>query len=464
MSVSTNTPETADRSGVRASFELSSELTLLDDRLATLNAAVAKEFLGLAASLQSIASHAGDMTGLSRSAAALASAGESNQAFGMLENIVGEAEQAQQLAEINQHKLRNILASLQQSGVPVARLETLSVLLTTIGTLSRIEGGRVRTTVVDLCNLAADITGLAREVDANVNKIAHDAIRLTTLVGDGLTRLEGVAGQERQQASELINGTRAVLQSMHARDKASRAATIHIDARYAKIRSAIEKLVVSLQAQDIARQRVEHVQDAFQQLAMAIDRGDHSECAAIMALQYSHLVSTRDYLARSMGEVFENLRDVSSQMVELAAETANLSTQADSDGCSVASGIDEGLRAIPAIMDRYCGSARATDLIVNAVVPFVAAMTHVAGELRHIQSTIRRTALNARIETSRLGSEGVAMRALASELQDVAEAANRETGNLLENLASVETNLALVSQNNVARGSSAMMSSSGGAR
>src|ERR1700742_987970 len=75
------------------------QLTAFRNRLTELNDIAGGEFLALAESLQSIASGAGDVSDVSRDAAELAGAGETQGAYAKLENLISEAEQVQTFCE-----------------------------------------------------------------------------------------------------------------------------------------------------------------------------------------------------------------------------------------------------------------------------------------------------------------------------------------------------------------------------
>ena len=76
---------------------------------------------------------------------------------------------------------------------------------------------------------------------------------------------------------------------------------------------------MSLQAEDIARQRVEHVQEAIRCVAVSLDAGERLEsCAGVLALQRSQLAGTRDLLADSICTIQAGLQSLGPRIQEFS--------------------------------------------------------------------------------------------------------------------------------------------------
>jgi len=266
--------------------------------------------------------------------------------------------------------------------------------------------------------------------------------------------------QGRQQATDLISQTRSVLSPLHARAIASRETARTIEEQYASIRSATDNIVRSLQSEDIARQRVEHIQEALRQASMELEAGgDAEKCAGIIFLQRSQLLGTRDLVVESMGSVLDNLRSLGPQAEELTGKTAALASQTDQDGRSFAAAINDGLTAVSSVFAKYSASAHTVVSIVDSVLPSVAAMTKNANELEDIETSIHLIALNAVITTTRLGSKGAPMGVLSSELQRISAQSKEHTLVVLEHLRAMDHALSEISRHKVASAASVLMSS-----
>jgi methyl-accepting chemotaxis protein len=249
-----------------------------------------------------------------------------------------------------------------------------------------------------------------------------------------------------------------VLQPLHARAEASKAAATKTAEQYAGIRSATDKIVMSLQCDDIARQRLEHVQQGLSQASELERAGDLQACSGIITLQKSQLLSTRDLLSNSLRGFLSSVQTLSSHLEQLTAETTAFANQTDQDGQSIASVMENGLRAVSSVYGQYSASAQAIVSTVEALLPSVSGMSNGANELKKIAASIRRTALNARIETSHLGTEGATLRVLAGEVQQITEDSDDETQSILGHLTAINQELSALSSRSAASGTATTLS------
>src|SRR5579872_1328925 len=443
-----------DPASALASLDRHVSLGCLQEDLRDLNATVGKAFLALGGALQSISARTREVTALSQSAAGLTSTDESDRTIATLQEILADTEHVQDMAETSQREMREILLCLEHSRSPLVALAKLPQSLNAVGLLSRIEAGRLQNAAVDISSLATDIGALKEQVERNVNVIANEAVRLTGLIADGVQQLDKMKGQEQEQAKSLIQNARSVLEALQARAKSSQSATEKIDEQYASIRSASDKIVMSLQSEDMARQRVEHVQEALRQVAHAAGAGEPAEdYLSILALQRSQLLSTRDFLADAIQSISDNLHSLSPRVESLTGETSALAADTDKSGCSLVVAIEEGLGAVASVFGRFSVSARAIVATVENVVPALAGMTKGAKELAEIEALIQLIAINAAIKTTQLGSQAATISVLASELQEVNSRSGIQTRTVLQALQGIDRALNAMSGHGMAQDS-----------
>jgi len=426
----------------------------LQEKLQTLSACIAKEFLAVGAALQSISTRTREITALSQSAARLSSTAESEKTIETLHDILADTERVQDLAETSQIQMPQILACLEHSRSPLALLAKLPYLLNAVGMLSRIESGRLKDTAVDISSLAADIENLKKQVEGNVNGIVKSAETLTLMVADTVHQLNTMKEEEREQARSLVEQARAVMESLQARAQSAKAAAAQIDEQYSAIRGASDKIVMSLQSEDMARQRVEHIQHALQQAALAAEAGEPPEnYLSILALQRLQLVSTRDFLAHAIQSLSENLHSLSPRVQSLTNETSALASETDRNGHSIATAIEEGLGAVAAVFGRFSVSARAIVATVENVLPALESMTKGAKELAEIEVSIQIIAINASVKTSQLRDRGATISVLAGELQNVNALSGSQTRTVLESLSGIDRALGALSNHGMTENS-----------
>jgi hypothetical protein len=437
-------------------------LAQLCESLGSLNARVAEEFLGLAAILQSNSTRARQITVESHKATGSEANLQSSRSIGVLQRILGDSASISEMVEVSTEKMLEILSHVNAARGPLQRLTKMRSLLQTVGVLSRIEGGRITNTSVDLSSLSKDIDVLAEEVQQHLNRIFEDSSTLSEVLQNGIRELSRFEQQERVQTADLIRRTQSVLAPMIARSESLQAAARDIDEQYTQFHRATDKVVMSLQSEDIARQRVEHVQEAIRRVAVSLDSGNSVESSAgVLVVQRSQLVSTRDLLKDALQTIYSGLESLSPRIQDLVARTATLAQQTDEGGQSFASVIDSGLETVSTVFKQCSASVKAVVAIVDGVLPSVEKMTAGACALEEIEASIHLISLNATVKTAHLGSEGVAMGVIASELHSITRKSEGDTKFVLDGLTAIGEALSKITNEEAMSGSSLMMSSSG---
>jgi hypothetical protein len=449
---------TNDALGVMPPSLPSSVLVPLCEGLCSLNAQMSEEFLSLAAVLQSNSARAREITLESQKATGSETDLESRHSIELLQKILAESADIGGMEEVSTEQMLKILFYVNAAHAPLLRLANMQSLLKTVGLLSRIESGRSTNTSVSLSGQSKDIDVVAEEVQRHVDQISDDSSRLSDVLQQGLRELSKFGQKEQAQSTDLIRRTQAVLGPMIARSASSQAAARDIDEQYASFHRSTDKVVVSLQSEDIARQRVEHVHEAVCRVANSLDAGESMEsCAGVLAVQRSQLVSTRDLLAESIRTIHSALQSLSPRIEELVLRTTTLAQQTGEDGRSFATVIDSGLETVAAVFEQRSSSVKAIMEIVNSVVPEVEEMTRSGHALEKIEASIHLISLNATVKLGQLGKEGATMDVIASELRSITREGGGDTRVVLDGLAAISEALAKIVRVKVTSGSSLMM-------
>jgi len=419
---------------------VASVLELLQEELKGLNASVADKFLRLAAKLQSIAAKARELASLSREATALAGEGESGQAFTSLQQILCDAGEAEALSATSRANFREILARLERSREPLARLFELRSVLHSLSTLSRLESGRFLDSKADFTGLAEDIESLAKQVGTNLLCISEQADRLVALVKRGIEHLESTRTAGGEQAAKLISKTQAILEPLRKRAELSNQTARNIDEQYVAMRQATDKIVTSLQTEDLVRQRVEHIQEALQ-LAGEQAAVGNTDCLRTFVLQCSQLTSTGNLLTKAVASVVDGLQALKARSEQLAAGTAELSAQMEIDQRSFQTATGDGFEAVALVFAQYSTSAHAVLHTENTVVSAVSEMTKAAESLDDIRLSMQLVGVNAAIKTARLGTDGAVMSVISSALRSSATNSETNTQLVIECLTAMSETL-----------------------
>lgn len=418
-------------------------LSSLRSDLKSLNASSAKMFLELGSALQTIAAQARDIVAVSKNVTGLGAAAEADGPISMLQQLLRDAEQMGSLGKDSRAELHEALAQLAACRVPLEQLSKLPSRLNTVGMLSRIEASRLENGTINVSSLTGDMDGMAADIEKHVTAVVAGAGRLTNVLKDGTGKLDDAEERERSQGAHLVRQVHEVLGSFRSRRDASNAVACKIDEAFVGVHQSTDKIVFSLQAEDIARQRIEHIDEALGSLSFSFEEGQKaSEQGGMLRLQWSQLRSTRDFLSGSIAAIHDALRSLGPRLDAVTGETQSLASQTNEDGQSFAATVQERLSALATIFGQYLQSTRAVVTTVDSVLPCVAEMTGAVNGVEEIQASIRLMALNAEIKTAHLGEHGAAMGVLASELHKITAQSDGNTQRVLQGLFGMKEVLA----------------------
>ena len=412
--------------------DLCEELSQLNDRSGS-------ELLGIAEQLHEIAHEARDLTAASRNIAELAGGDAPQRAITILQEMIGELQAMKQVVEGSRSELEQIVPMLQESSQSISRMAQLPQLLHTIALLARIEAGRVSDNTVDVSLLSKEISGLSGQIDRYLEEISGKTSSVNESIAGMLRKADLSRSELYEKYHHLTVDTQSMLTSMRQRVDEASASARGIDGRYAGMRGAIDRVVMSLQVQDIARQRIEHVQEALAKLEFV--SAPDAKQTTVVAMQRSQLLATRDLVDKSIGSIVQNIGSLSAMIQELTKASTAFASQTDEDGDSFSSTVNRGLLEIGPVFERFAEDARGMLAAFEMVLASVNEVTQGVRELEDIQKRVHITALNAMIETGRLGSGGAALRAVGSEVQGIAQSSRHDMESLLAILLNISSTI-----------------------
>jgi hypothetical protein len=436
-------------------------LPLYED-LKVLNARVAEGFLALSEVIQSNATKARAMTAASHKATGSDANLSGNHSVDTLKRIMQDSVNISEMVEVSAQTLVEMLSQVNAIRTPLERMNQVRSMLRIVSILSKIECGRLDSSVSDITNLSIDIDLLAREVQKQLEGMLQDIEILTNQLRAGIRDLKKFEQEGRMGTSDLIQRTEAVLGPALRRSEASLTNARNIDEQFVAFSRSTDKVVMSLQSEDLARQRVEHVQEALQRVATSLDAGDRVEsCAGLLVLQRAQLLSTRNLVADSIQTIGSSLRSLEPRIQDLLSRTSLLAKETEEDSQSFADLIDTSLDNVTRVFQQCSSSATAVTSTVKGVLPSVEKMLQYAYALRDIESSVRLISLNATVKTAQLGFEGVSMSILATELQTITKQSEDHTRAMLEAVGSIRTSLERINIEMNASGSSLLMAEGG---
>lgn len=422
-------------------------LATMNQKMDAIKIQVAQRFMELATTLQASARNARRICDASLQVTGAQTSQHSGQCIAMLQSVLADTMSFTEMVATGSQNMSFILAQVNGIASPLRRLTHMSTMLKTVSMLCGIEGKKINSNVGALSNLSGDIERLAIGVGQHIDGIIDDIFFLSGLLKQGVGELNQFGEQERGKVDCLIERAQVLLGPALHRAEASMGAARAIDEQYVGFRHATDSVVVSLQSEDMARQRIEHVQEALQHVASQIDCGaDLASCANVLVLQRAQLAGTRDMVARSIQEIHSGLQLLSPQIEDLVSRTINLAHQTKRDGQSFCALIDSGRETVADVFRNCSASAGTVVSTIHRVLPAVEKMTSRIAALEEIKDTLRLISLNASAKTSQLGFGGAVIGVLASELHTISREQDSDTTIVLSALTSIREALNGITQ------------------
>ncbi len=296
-----------------------------------------------------------------------------------------------------------------------------------LGLLSGIETARVGKASADLGRLSEDVRLLAREVEMGVESALGTAGELPAFVEQAL---ESLASLDEVQ-------------------HLTRDASVRLGSKSGEISGAFQRLIVSMQFQDITRQQLEHVIGVLRRLSSE-PRGASAATSVVLELQSLQLSNARDTFSDSVETVARSLDEIATYVVKMADESRALGAQAGTN--SFFHQMERGCSAILASLSQCVSADAATRALSEGLADKIDRMRSSFEEIQAIEAQMRLTAMNAMLQMEHLEQRGEApatradsirhrvgesrrsSEALREALDSMKESANRLSGRMAVNL------------------------------
>jgi hypothetical protein len=319
---------------------------------------------------------------------------------------------------------KRLKKTLAQFGGIVAAFHSL-------GLLTRIETARLGKASADFGNLAEDVRLLARNVETRVESALDTAGDLTPRIESALRDVAALQDGQARELPLVIDQVLESLASFGEMQRLTHDASIRLGSESGEIAAAFQKLVMSLQFQDITRQQVEHVIDVLRSLS-SVPGPQSGTTAVILELQLSQLSYASDKFSNSVETVVESLGAVAGHVVKMADESRALSGRSGTH--SFFQQMERGCSAILASFGQCAHADAATQAMSGDVAEEVARMRGSIEEIQTIEAQMRRTAMNAMISAEHLGQTGEALGALAGSIRQKAYESRQASEALIHTL------------------------------
>ena len=324
----------------------------------------------------------------------------------------------------------------------------------TLGVLTRIETARLGREGADFGSLSDDVNLLAGNVQVKVEGAVAATAALIPTIEAALLNISGVEDGEAKDLPVVIAGIMDSLSAFRSfrevQDRAQ-ASSLRLGAQYAAILGDFKKLIVSVQFHDLTRQQVEHVIEVLRRLCSEFGGADGSGrdprgAAGVLALQSLQLAHAGEKFAASAASVADNLDDIATRVLEMAAETETLSGSTKDEKDSFFLQMERGCTFVMNSLS-HCATAEAAARVTSGgLAASIDAMRGSVEEVRAMEIEMQRIALNASIRAAHIGVSGDALGVLAGSMGQQATACGERSeclGAALGSMSQAATRLSL---------------------
>jgi hypothetical protein len=199
----------------------------------------------------------------------------------------------------------------------------------------------------------------------------------------------------------------------------------------------IGDLVTSLQFHDITHQQVEHVVEALGEPAAEFAEQSVASLVWICQLQRAQLGHSKESFLAAVERVRVGLAGISRQASAMAAESIDVLGGAAGSGDSFLGEMEQGFAGIRNALAAYGESRYALATVAETVALETRNMNGFVETIEEIGIRMQRIAINANVKAIRIGSQGIALGAVADGIQRMAVESTARTAEVAEGIREV---------------------------
>ncbi|MGV8951893.1 MAG: hypothetical protein ACOH2M_12370 [Cypionkella sp.] len=231
--------------------------------------------------------------------------------------------------------------------------------------------------------------------------------------------LSGLAGSMEQSLDAVTRQRQASVDGSAETGRVSR-----------QIGGRIAGAVMALQVGDATRQRLEHVESAFEMLADLIDdrdvdgielpADDHAAAlAAIASLEAAQLAAAAQAFTADVADAAGALRDLATDARTILTHSRDIYGQGEAGAISPLAALNDQLRHAAAVL-RDCETERGKlEIVAGAVQATVSTLLGHVEAVQEIEANMRLVSLNAAVKCAQLGPRGTALNVIAGQLRQL---------------------------------------------
>jgi cell division protein FtsB len=437
--------------------DLSKGLEAEKSALFSFTAEMEQEFLELGKLLRRITALARDVRGRSDEITAAATGRTEDAAIQFAFQLLKKAEDVVHASREQHNSVSLVFEKMHVEIMQIARGRsalgrTLSPLGMTI-TQFRIQACAFEETTRERFFALADSIGsIVHDVRSAVGQRFEELERTGEATGAAVTRLTSLATEQKAETERMLAETRRNLSALNQALQASEAVAQSMSHAGLRISGGVGKAIVALQCQDMARQKLQHIGQAIDEMVGHLASGsidgftgaEETDCRCFLAdagrVQLMQLRSLFEQLDEAGQEVARGLGEVDSEakaMADHALRTGGATLDGEIIGQAIRS-----IHAVLVVSENATVSIRS---VVDLVQKLKSTFNDCTSQIRDLALKLRIVALNAQIFAAHV-STGASLEVVASNTRSVADEAMQQLDEISTRVTEVVDSVADLEQ------------------
>jgi uncharacterized protein with PIN domain len=365
----------------RLSASWSAALEGVAGELGVISRTTEDDFLAIGAKLQEFYQRGGGISTLATEVVGEVAGDRITEAMQRLGEMLDELERyvnsAQSEVQTSSSTLREILTLLDQVAGPLSGFKKVNKVLRMLGISTKIESARLGQSAAGFDTLASDVGDLSVQVNEKAAVIIKRKDELAEEIRRTLSGVLESGGEQHRQVITTLGKTRESLAELTDMNLRCSAAAAEVSATSEEVSRSIGEVVMSMQAHDIVRQQIEHVDQALGELAGALGSGlaGADDAASICELQAAQLRHARDSFDNAVRTIIGSLREVARKQGLLSSQTGGMAGQTEHSSASFFSDME---RDISSMSDRLLESSHVNRNLCEAMASVAATVGEIA--------------------------------------------------------------------------------------
>jgi len=325
-----------------------------------------------------------------------------------------------------------------------------------LGMNSKIQLAHIPGANEEFANFTGEITRLASLASEDLQHLENGHASICRLINQARSdnaQFSQTHGPALVEIGQHLQKSLDLLEVQHRQSRSS----VEASCRHSlEISRLVGQAVVSLQVNDMTRQRLEHVAQALAKAAdllpgaggeVGAEEDGQQLAGLICRLQSIHVVKTDEQFRGEVGKLLSNLRMLAEQADGMVRGQESFG-EGGGGAASLFQQLDRQLREASHLYLQISQARAGTRKLIEAISTGVAEMTSSVTAVHEIEADIRIMGLNATLRCTRLGTAGRALAVIAQELRQCASRTQelaKNVGDKLETLVGEADGLAKLS-------------------